>query len=149
MSKELNSNSSIVPSDVTNDMYDFLFIPKNIPEQNKIYAKKFLVWLSTTEASEIFLKYAKNVSPFKFDYENVEVDEYYKSMISIKNNTEFIIAITDNPLVQMNKITVFPGTGSPYSDMILKNTKPVTILSSNYTYAKQQWAYWEDEAGVK
>ena len=127
--------------------FDFMFIPK--ASQNKDYAKKFLLWISTQDMAAAYLKYTNSLSSFACDTANVEgLPSLTQSIVENSKDMEIVIGTSDNPLTQSGKIVVWPA-GEPYTSMVLKNKTPKEIIEEQYQYVAARWDTWEEDAGVE
>lgn len=141
-----DENGDYININVATD-FDFICIPKTA--KNKEYAKKFLCFISTNEAAQIYTKYTGGPSPFVYDMTHIEgLDGFIQSIMEASQNVRCVMAISENPLVEAGKINVFPSTGVPYGDMIQKNLKVSTILTTNYNYAVANWNNWKADIGL-
>lgn len=140
-------NGKVINVNLSTD-FDFIFIPKAISEENKKYAKKFLLWISTQDMAEAWLKYTNSMSPFKCDNESVQgLSSLTKSIVENSKDLHVILGTSDNPLTQSGKIVPWPA-GEPYSRMILENQTSNAALKDQFNYVNEHWNEWKKDAGV-
>lgn len=130
------------------EYFDFMCIPAKAT--NKELAKKFLLWVSTEKMGQLQLRYSQSISPFQCDNSAVEVNGYTKSILDNmeKTKAEYILGVSDNPLVESGKIRFIPGIDA-FTYMILKNYRPKQCLSESYNYAVTEWNNWKEEIGMQ
>lgn len=127
--------------------FDFMFIPK--ASENKEYAKKFLLWISTQDMAQAYLKYSGSISPFKCDTSTVEgLTTLGRSIADNSQNMQVIIGMSDNLIAQSGKIVMWPA-GEPYTSMVLKNKTPSEVINEQYQYVLSQWDTWKHDAGME
>ena len=137
----------VIAGDATQN--DFMFIAK--ASEVKEYAKKFLVWLSTKDMASAYIRYTAGGSPYKYDPDKLDgITSLTRSCLEMASKPNFVVVdtTTDDPIVKLGKITMWPQ-GEPYSSMVLQNKSPSSVIKSQATYVASQWPEWERLAGVK
>ncbi len=126
---------------------DFIVIPKKA--KNVEGAKKFLKYINSKEGCEIFTKYAGSFRPFQYDYSNVQgISEFVQSCADIKSTTTTLYQYSNNPMYYQNNANLFPGTGSPYVQMVQDDVSGEQMRDDCYNYAKKNWSSWQKAAGL-
>ena len=125
----------------------YYFIPSK--GANKEDAKKFLLYLSSEEACEIYTKKANVVRPFIYNYgEGSEVYEnvsnFGKSVLKMADEHYLYAAAPNHPFAWLGKGGLYARGDRPEKSFLSvgNDRNPDTTLGRDYSYAASSWDSW-------
>jgi len=121
---------------------DFFIVPKNAP--NLEGAIKFMKFIHTKEMTLLYTENTGTARPF--DYNPLEAEglsDFQKSCLNIYENSVTVYEFSQSVLSWQNLVSKWPGTGSPYSRMILDNEKASDLYAEMNSYVSEKWPEWQ------
>ncbi len=126
------------------------FVPKSTKKADA--AKKWMTFLSTKEACEIWTRYAGTVRCYDYDvspdselYKNSSV--FTQSLLELDENAVKYKYITESPMTINSYVGKWPQQDSPYIAM-KKSIRAQTYYDNDYTYVNDNWKKWQDMLGL-
>ncbi len=121
---------------------DFFIVPKNAPNLEGVM--KFLKFIHTKDMTLLYTQKTGSARPF--EYNPLEVDglsDFQKSCLEIYENSVTVYEFSQSVLAWQNLVSKWPGTGTPYSRMILDNEKASDLYAEMNSYVSQKWSEWQ------
>ena len=121
---------------------DFFIVPKNAP--NLEGAIKFMKFIHTKEMTLLYTENTGTARPF--DYNPLEAEglsDFQKSCLNIYENSVTVYEFSQSVLSWQNLVSKWPGTGRPYSRMILDNEKASDLYAEMNSYVSEKWPEWQ------
>ncbi len=132
---------------------DAWFIPKAISETKKAAAKRFLAFVASDEASNIWTKYAGGIRGYNYDISKTsalyaELTPFQQSACDVVNSSVIYRMNTTSPLALQSYASTFPWQYSPFVALRDGIKDPHGYWTQEQTYASSQWETWKENVGL-
>lgn len=126
---------------------DFFIVPKNAPNLEGVI--KFLKFIHTKEMTMSYTSNTGSARPFNYDPLEAEgLSDFQKSCLEIYQNSVTVYEFSQSVLAWQNLVSKWPGTGTPYSRMILDNESASDMYNEMNSYVSSEWQSWQDIVNV-